>query len=168
MKKNDDPIKIARYMSDFLDSYAPSFLTTSEHTLKSCRDAIGLYVGFLENSGVTPEILSRKHFEKEWIEKWIMWMKETRRCSPDTCNVRLGSLRMFLQYLGSRDLCFRCLYQEVIAETYPKLHELLRPLSQDDIDEALCTWNGDMDSRRAESKIPGQYGRNQSPERIGA
>lgn len=112
MKKNDDPIKIARYISEFLDSYAPSFLTTSEHTLKSYRDAIGLYIGFLENSGVTPKILSRKHFEREWIEKWIVWMKETRRCSPDTCNVRIGSFRMFLQFLGSRDIEFQYLYQE--------------------------------------------------------
>ncbi len=99
-------------MSDFLDSYAPSFLTTSEHTLKSYKDAMGLYIGFLENSGVTPKILSRKHFEREWIEKWIVWMKETRRCSPDTCNVRLGSFRMFLQFLGSRDIEFQYLYQE--------------------------------------------------------
>ncbi len=50
MKKNDDSLRIARYMSDFLNSYVPCFLTTSEHTLKSYRDAMGLYVGFLENS----------------------------------------------------------------------------------------------------------------------
>jgi len=43
----------------------------------------------------------------------------------------------------------RRLHQEVIEETYPRLHELLRPLSQDDIDEALRSWNGDMNSKRA-------------------
>ena len=41
------------------------------------------------------------------------------------------------------------LHQEVIDETYPQLHELLRPLSQDDIDNALRAWNGNMDSKRA-------------------
>lgn len=41
------------------------------------------------------------------------------------------------------------LHQEAIAETYPKLHELLRPLSQDDIDDALRAWNGDIASKRA-------------------
>ena len=112
MKKNDDPMKIARHMSEFLDSYAPGFLTTSEHTLKSYRDAMVLYIGFLENSGVTPDTLSRQHFERGWIEKWIIWMKETRGCSPDTCNVRLGSFRMFLRFLGSRDIEFQYLYQE--------------------------------------------------------
>ncbi|RKJ60030.1 DEAD/DEAH box helicase, partial [bacterium 1XD42-1] len=48
---------------------------------------------------------------------------------------------------------------EVIAETYPKLHELLRPLSQDDIDEALCAWNGDMDSKRAVVRYMKEHGR---------
>ena len=41
------------------------------------------------------------------------------------------------------------LHKEVISETYPRLHELLRPLSQDDIDDALRAWNGDLDSKRA-------------------
>jgi N12 class adenine-specific DNA methylase/adenine-specific DNA methylase len=40
------------------------------------------------------------------------------------------------------------LHQEVFDETYPKLHELLRPLSQDDIDAALQRWNGDIASKR--------------------
>ena len=41
------------------------------------------------------------------------------------------------------------LHQESIEETYPKLHELLRPLSQDDIDDALRAWNGDIASKQA-------------------
>ena len=40
------------------------------------------------------------------------------------------------------------LHQEAIEETYPKLHELFRPLSQDDIDDALRAWNGDIASKR--------------------
>ena len=41
------------------------------------------------------------------------------------------------------------LHREVIDETYPKLHELLRPLSQEDIDTALCSWNGNIESKHA-------------------
>lgn len=41
------------------------------------------------------------------------------------------------------------LHREVIEETYPKLHELLRPLSQDDIDDAIRAWNGNAGSKRA-------------------
>jgi len=41
------------------------------------------------------------------------------------------------------------LHREIIGETYPRLHELLRPLSQDDIDDAIRAWNGDVASKRA-------------------
>ena len=41
------------------------------------------------------------------------------------------------------------LHREIIDETYPRLHELLRPLSQDDIDDAIRAWNGDIASKRA-------------------
>ena len=41
------------------------------------------------------------------------------------------------------------LHQEVLDETYPRLHEYLRPITQDDIDNALRAWNGDADSKRA-------------------
>ncbi len=54
MKKTDDAVKIARYISEFLDVYAPNFLTASEHTLKSYRNALGLYINFLETESVTP------------------------------------------------------------------------------------------------------------------
>ena len=51
------------------------------------------------------------------------------------------------------------MHREVFDETYPVLHELLRPLSQDDIDEALCAWNGDVDSKRAVVRYMKEHGR---------
>ncbi len=41
------------------------------------------------------------------------------------------------------------LHREVIDETYPKLHELLRPLSDNDIDRAIQDWNGNIESKHA-------------------
>ena len=46
-----------------------------------------------------------------------------------------------------------------IDETYPKLHELLRPLSQDDIDDAIRTWNGDIQSKQAVIRYMGAHAR---------
>ncbi len=43
----------------------------------------------------------------------------------------------------------RRLQKDIIEQTYQPLHELLRPLSQDDIDNALRAWNGNMASKRA-------------------
>ncbi|BFL19358.1 hypothetical protein K190097F3_48590 [Enterocloster clostridioformis] len=62
----------------------------------------------------------------------------------------LGSKDMDLIRLYSDIPEFRQrLHREVIDETYPKLHELLRPLSQQDIDTALCAWNGNIESKHA-------------------
>ena len=41
------------------------------------------------------------------------------------------------------------LHQEAFEGTYERLRELLRPLSQDDIDDALRAWNGDIASKHA-------------------
>ena len=41
------------------------------------------------------------------------------------------------------------LHREVADETYPKLHELLHPLSDNDIDRAIQDWNGKIESKHA-------------------
>ena len=41
------------------------------------------------------------------------------------------------------------LHREVADETSPKLHELLRPLSDNDIDRAIQDWNGRIESKHA-------------------
>ena len=51
------------------------------------------------------------------------------------------------------------LHREVIDETYPQLHEMLRPLSQDDIDNAIRAWNGDIQSKHAVVRYMEQHGR---------
>lgn len=110
MKKNTDANKISRYISEFLYVYAPDLLTSSEHTLKSYRDAITLYILFLESEDIQPISFNRKNFEKDYIERWCRWMKEIRKCSPDTCNVRLSSLKVFLKFLGHKEVEYMYLY----------------------------------------------------------
>lgn len=113
MKKNNkNAAKISRYMSEFLYDYAPNFLTYSEHTIRSYKEALSLYVTYLESIGITPSSLDIFHFNKEHIEGWMKWLSNTRNCCPDTCNVRLGSLRVFLQFLSNKDIAYLYLYQE--------------------------------------------------------
>ena len=112
MKKVNDAARLSRYMSEFLYDYAPNFLTYSPHTIKSYSDTLTLYVTFLESEGVQPQNFNREHFEQEYIKKWLLWLSQTRKCCPDTCNVRLSSLRVFLEYLGTKDVALLYLYLE--------------------------------------------------------
>ena len=51
------------------------------------------------------------------------------------------------------------LHRETFEGTYARLHDLLRPLSQDDIDDALRTWNGNVESKHAVVRYMEQHGR---------
>ena len=51
------------------------------------------------------------------------------------------------------------LHSEVFDETYPQLHEQFRPLSQDDIENAVRTWNGNAESKRRVNEYMAQHGR---------
>ena len=112
MKNNAEAIKFSKYISDYLYNYAPAFLSRSKDTLKSYEDTLVLYVKFLEKEGITSSNLSRKAFERTYIEKWILWLKNERSCSPDTCNNRMSTFRGFLKYLGSKDIKLMYLYEE--------------------------------------------------------
>jgi site-specific recombinase XerD len=112
MKKSNEAVRISRYISEFLKDYAPNFLTHSDNTLRSYKDALTLYILFLEYEKISPGDLNRHCFERNYIEKWIKWLRSVRKCCPDTCNVRLGSLRVFLEFIGTRDIELIYLYLE--------------------------------------------------------
>ena len=112
MRNDHEAVKFSRYISDFLFDYAPNMLTNSEHTLKSYKDALTVYILFLESEGVTPSCFTKACFERQEIEKWVCWLKKARDCSNDTCNVRLASIRVFLKYVGGRDVGLAYLYQD--------------------------------------------------------
>lgn len=113
MKKNSrEAARMAGYISEFLHDYAPQFLTSSEHTLKSYRDALTLYIVFLEEKGITHDRLGRICFERKFIEEWIIWLKDVRHCTSESCNIRLSSLRAFLEFIGNKEIELLYLYQE--------------------------------------------------------
>ena len=51
------------------------------------------------------------------------------------------------------------LHREVFEGTHERLHDLLRPLTQDDIDDALRAWNGNIGSKHAVVRYMEQHGR---------
>lgn len=142
MKMNKDSAKIAKAISEFLDTYAPDMLTTSDCTLKSYTTAINLYLSFLESKGVTPKSLSRSHFEKSWIEDWIIWLRDVRKCSNDTCNVRLSSIRVFVKYLSGLDIEYLYLLGEsrTVRRKKPK-SRLVKGLSREAVAAVLAVPN---------------------------
>jgi len=107
MRASKESIAIARHVNTFLNEYMPSQKTKSEFTIKSYAEALSLYFGFLEaEKGINPGNLRAGCFCGENIESWLVWLREARSNSPDTCNTRLASLRAFLKYLGGQDVSY--------------------------------------------------------------
>ena len=81
-------------------------------------------------------------------------------CNAAVRRAILGSKDMELIRLFSDMPEFRSrLHQEVFEGPYERLHDLLRPLSQDDIDDALRAWNGNIGSKHAVVQYMQQHGR---------
>ena len=81
-------------------------------------------------------------------------------CNAAVRRAILGSKDMELIRLFSDMPEFRSrLHREVFERTYERLHDLLRPLSQDDIDDALRAWNGNIESKHAVVRYMQQHGR---------
>lgn len=120
MKRADrEAASLARHISEFLGTYAPLQKTSSENTLKSYRYALILYIGFLEREkGIRPAGFTGKCFERDTIEEWLCWLSARRGCCPATCNNRMASLRVFLEYLGTRDTGY--LYLSLEAHAIPQ------------------------------------------------
>jgi len=133
--------ELAWHINVFLDDYAPKQKTTSEHTLKSYRTALTLYIGFLSDAkSICSENLSLSCFERSAIEDWRTWLTETRNCSPETCNIRLSSLRVFLKYLGSRDIKYLCLYNDATKIDFLKtIKKQVNGMSRDAVKALLST-----------------------------
>jgi len=111
-KANDESIIFARYIHTFLSEYVPSQKSRSEHTLKSYEYAISLYIHFLEKEKkISREKFNGNNFDKNTIEEWLKWLAGSRGCSPGTCNNRLASLRVFLKYLGEKNISMLCQYE---------------------------------------------------------
>lgn len=135
MNRNNDASTIAKHIALFLNDYAPTYQTESANTLKSYQNAISLYLQFLEQDGVTVKNLSAACFKRERIEDWLGWLRADRGNQPETCNNRLAQIRVFLKYLGHKDIRLLHLYEDAInIERFKtgrkKINGLSRPAVQ--------------------------------------
>lgn len=120
-KTNKEAIIIARQVHNFLTDYAPNHKTNSKATLKSYGMTISLFLEFLEiEKGISPQTLEADNFNRITIEEWLEWLSNIRGNKPQSCNNRLSSLRMFIEYLSNRELTMRYLYPESLMIPFKK------------------------------------------------
>jgi integrase/recombinase XerD len=115
MKTQSESIIIATAIHDWLGSYLPDVRANSTNTLKAYREALTLYVRFLEDEkSVKPINLSSGCFSRSYIQSWMIWLKDKRHSSNSTRNHRLVCLRSFIKYLSRKNIMF----VQIEAEAY--------------------------------------------------
>lgn len=106
MKNNTkESNEIANHINKFIRVYCPSSKTSSEHTIKSYRLALTLFMDFLEEKKkISINQLSYDCFKAETIDEWLIWLMNEKNCKPQSANVRLSSIKAFLKYLSIQDI----------------------------------------------------------------
>ena len=140
-KSTKESIVLAKHINTFLTEYAPYQKTQSEHTLRSYEYAISLYINFLEEEkGIVPEKLCGDNFDKNAIEEWLKWLADSRGCSPGTCNSRLASLRVFLKYLGEKEISMLHLHKAASVIQRRKVQrKRIKGMSKDAVKTLMAT-----------------------------
>lgn len=110
-KVKNEAKEITKYISDFIINYIYT-QTESSHTLKSYRIALQLYLEFLEKNGINTLNINYECFSVSNIEKWMEWLINMRKSKPQSVNNRLAALRVFLKYLGKKNLSLLHIYTE--------------------------------------------------------
>lgn len=116
MRKVKD-VKFFTSIKTFLTHYLPKVRNRSEHTIQAYKDAINIYLLFL-NKKKRLELaqVTTLDFNCDNVVEFLEWLEKERSCGISTRNQRLMSIRSFCKYLARDDA--------LIFQTYSKIAEI--------------------------------------------
>lgn len=108
-KTKKEAYEIAEHYNKWLEKKG---CEKSPCTIRAYEITINLYINYLvENQHVKMESFNAKTcFSTDMIEKWLQWLAEFKKCTPQSCNVRLSNIRSFLKYLSEKNYKFMDVY----------------------------------------------------------
>ena len=128
--------KIAKLYNEWIEV---SRSTKSPNTVASYELTVNMYFQFLiskKNMNVLSFNL-KDCFSKTMIENWLRWLQEDKKCTPQSCNVRLSNLHSFLKYLSS-DFKYAEIYiASMSVERRKTLKVKIRGISEEGINALL-------------------------------
>lgn len=106
MKAADFPITLG----NFLSVYLPAQRNFSKNTISSYCDTFKLLLRYAKTCGLSPERITLKQLDRQWLLSFLNWLEMERRSSVSTINQRLACLHSFFRYvLGERpELALEC------------------------------------------------------------
>lgn len=100
--KRTHPNKLGLCLEKFFREYLPVLRGMSQHTLRSYRDALVLFLRFVSgHSGQRLEDLDLNAFTAEHVRQFLMFLEAERHNCIATRNARLAALHAFARFLAT-------------------------------------------------------------------
>lgn len=108
-----DP-ELYRLMKNFLTTYLPDTKQKSAHTIQAYRDALNLYMGFLDSAkSIKLKDVRISDFNQENVSAFLRWLHEERGNESTTINQRLSHIKGFCRYVQKKDILSFEAYSEI-------------------------------------------------------
>jgi len=112
MRKNE--MHFYRLLRDFLSDYLITKRNFSGKTVGAYRQTLNLQRNYLrEVKGISFDKMDFNCFSRSCVYEFLMWLKETKKNSVQTLNLRLSAIKSFLKYCGEEDLELMPIYLDV-------------------------------------------------------
>jgi site-specific recombinase XerD len=117
MKSTD----FAKLLADYLSQYLPGQRNVSTNTIISYRDTFKLFLIFSrDKKGVLPEHLVLAHIDEGFVNDFLLWIENERKCGISTRNQRLAAIHAFFRYVQveAPEMLLRC--QRILSIPFKK------------------------------------------------
>lgn len=114
MKRNE--MYFYQLLRDFLTDYLITKRNFSDKTAKAYRQSVNLLRNYLrEEKNISFDRMDFSCFSRSSIYDFLMWLKNTRKNSAQTLNLRLSAIKSFLKYCSEEDLELMPVYLDVAS-----------------------------------------------------
>ncbi|MFI3306935.1 MAG: tyrosine-type recombinase/integrase [Mycoplasmatota bacterium] len=110
MEIKNESVLFTKYITEYLQNHIYKHKHISSHTAKSHKLSLKLYLEFLEENKVTIKTIKFDSFNYKNLNNWLDWLEKSRDNKPQTINLRLSSIRVFLEFLSYKNIELSYLY----------------------------------------------------------
>ena len=110
------PSDFSYHLTRYLGEYLPFIRNYSVNTIRSYRDTFKLFLlYFNEELSIPTHKIQIKNVTPDAVKGFLEWLKEKRRSSVCSANIRLAAIHAFFKYLQNREpqYIFQC--QQIMA-----------------------------------------------------
>ena len=118
--KNEKDLRFFEYLRNFLTEYLLVQRNFSPKTARAYKQSLNLYRTFFNDvKKIHFKDMDFDCFSKDNVYDFLTWLKQERKSTPRTQNLRLSAIKSFLRYCGEEDAELMALYLSVAS-----IHEL--------------------------------------------